>query len=76
MYELETIFQIQFCIHLLVDVLIELNKLNQKFQEDHVDITSIGTTLDVTINMVFSRHIWGMCSAYILFFNQSTRMDS
>ena len=41
MYEMATIFQVQFCIHLLADVLIELNKLNQKFQEDHVDITSI-----------------------------------
>jgi len=29
MYEMGTIFQVQFCIHLLVDVLIELNKLSQ-----------------------------------------------
>ena len=32
MYELATIFQVQFYIHLLADVLIELNKLNQKFR--------------------------------------------
>ena len=51
MYELTTIFQVQFCIHLLADVIIELNMLNRKFQEDHIDITSIGTTLDVTISM-------------------------
>ena len=42
MYEMATLFQLQFCIHLFADVLIELNKLNQKFQEYHVDITSIG----------------------------------
>jgi hypothetical protein len=29
MYEMGTIFQVQFCIHLLVDVLTELNKLSQ-----------------------------------------------
>jgi len=57
MYELATIFQVQFYIHLLADVLIELNKLNQKFQEDHVDITSIGTTLDVSISMLRKRFL-------------------
>lgn len=57
MYDLATIFQVQFCIHLLADVLTELNKLNQKFQEDHVDITSIGTTLDITINMLHKRFL-------------------
>jgi len=43
---------------LVSDVLIELNKLNKKFQEDHVDITSIGTTLDVSISM-FHKQILG-----------------
>ena len=38
-------------------MLIELNKLNQKFQEDHVDITSIGTTLDVSISMLRKRFL-------------------
>ena len=57
MYELATIFQVQFYIHLLADVLIELNKFNQKFQEDHVDITSIGTTLDVSISMLRKRFL-------------------
>lgn len=57
MYELETIFQVHFCIHLLADVLIELNRLNQKFQDDHIDITSIGTTLDVTISMLRKRFL-------------------
>ena len=40
MYEMGTIFQVQFCIHLLEDVLTELNKLSQRFQEEHIDITS------------------------------------
>ncbi|KAH9295072.1 hypothetical protein KI387_038660 [Taxus chinensis] len=43
-------------------VLTELNKLNKIFQEDHIDITSIGTTLDITIDMLrrrFQRGIFG-----------------
>jgi len=63
MYEMATIFQVQFCIHLLADVLIELNKLNQKFQEDHVDITSIGTTLDITISLLHKRFLRGTFGA-------------
>ena len=58
--ELETIFQVKFCIHLLVDMLIELNKLNQKFQRGHVYNTSIGTTLDVTIIMLRKRFLVGI----------------
>ena len=33
-------------------MLVEINKLNQKFEEDHVDITYIETTLDVSISML------------------------
>ena len=33
MYEMGTLFQVQFCIHFLVDVLAELDKLSQRFQE-------------------------------------------
>ena len=35
-YEMGTIFQVQFCIHLLADVLTELNKLSKRFQEEHM----------------------------------------
>lgn len=59
MYEMATIFQVKFFIHLLAYVIIELNKLNKKFQEDHVDITSIGTTLDITISLLHKRFIRG-----------------
>ena len=68
MYELPTIFQVQFCIHLLADVLIHLNKLNQKLQEDHVDNTSIGTILDVAFSMLrkpFLRGIFGVVAMHI-----------
>ena len=43
MYKMGTLFQVQFCIHLLDDVLTGLNKLSQRFQEEHIDIMSIGT---------------------------------
>jgi hypothetical protein len=39
-----------FCSHVLVDVMCELNESNKKFQEEHVNVTSLGGTIDVTIN--------------------------
>ena len=60
MHGLGTVFQVQFRIHLLANVLIELNKLNQKFQDDHVDITSIGTILDVVISMLRKQFLGGI----------------
>ena len=38
-------------LNLLVDVLQELNKLNNKFQFDTVDITTISTIIDTTISI-------------------------
>lgn len=70
-YELETLFQVQFCIHILVDILIELNKSNQKFQEDYVDITSIGNTIYVSISMfhkLFLESIFGVGAMHITYF--------
>ena len=63
MYKLETIFQVQFCIHSLSNVLIELNTLNQRFQEYHVNIIYIGTTLDVTINKIHKPLLEGISGA-------------
>ena len=68
MYEMATIFQVQFCIHLLADVLTELNKLSQRFQEEHIDITSIGMQLDVLIDLLrrrFLRNIFGAGSQHV-----------
>ena len=66
-----TLFQVQFCIHLLVDVLTELNKLSQQFQEEHIDITSIGTQLDVLIEHLrrrYLRNIFGAGSQHVSYF--------
>lgn len=46
-YDKARIYSTQFYLHMLVDILGELNKL---FQEENVDITCIGLALDVTIN--------------------------
>ncbi|KAG0593808.1 hypothetical protein M758_UG021100 [Ceratodon purpureus] len=54
-----TSLHFQFFIHLLADVLLELNKLNRKFQFDLVDMTSIASTVDVTINLL-RRHYLGV----------------
>ena len=46
-------------IHLLADMLLKFNKFNQTFQFDHIDITSIASTIDVTINLLW-RHYLGV----------------
>ena len=48
-YDKTRIYSIEFCLHMLADVLGELNKLNKTFQEENVDITTIGLDLEVTI---------------------------
>jgi len=49
-YDRVTIFHFQFALHLLVDVLLELNKLNIKFQTDNLDLTIVGQQLSTTTN--------------------------
>jgi hypothetical protein len=49
-YHKARIFSVQFCLNMLVDVLMELNNLNKKFQEDNVDVTSLGITIDHALN--------------------------
>ena len=51
-YQRLTSFQFQFLLHLLVNVLAELNKLNKIFQADHVDVTQIGANLNICITML------------------------
>ena len=46
LYHKARIFLIQFCLKMLADVLKELNNLNKKFQEDNVDVTSLGIAID------------------------------
>ena len=49
-YNKARIFSVQICLNMIVDVLMELNKLNKKFQEDNVDVTSHGIAIDHTLN--------------------------
>ncbi|KAH7295154.1 hypothetical protein KP509_27G035000 [Ceratopteris richardii] len=46
-----------FCLHLLPNVLKVVNALNQKLQEDIIDLTSIGTTIDITIRQLYRTYI-------------------
>ena len=50
-------FQFQFLLHLLVDVLVELNKLNKIFKVDHVDVTQIDANLNICITILRWRFI-------------------
>jgi hypothetical protein len=56
-YQNITSLQFQFFVHLLADILIELNKLNKKFQYDHDDITSIASSIDVTISLLRRQYL-------------------
>ena len=42
---------------MLAEVLLELKELNRKFQFDLVDITSIASTIDVTINFLWKHYL-------------------
>ena len=58
-YDKERIFSIQFCLHMLAYVMCELKQLIKKIQEEHIDDTSLWTTIDVTVNTLrrlFLRH--------------------
>ena len=54
-----TSLQFQFFMHLIANILVELNKLNRKFQCDHVDITSIASIVDVTITLLRRQYLIG-----------------
>ena len=49
-YDKERIILVQFCLHMVAGIMCELNKLSKKLQEEYLDVTSLGTTIDGTIN--------------------------
>ncbi|KAH7331845.1 hypothetical protein KP509_20G053200 [Ceratopteris richardii] len=66
-----------FCLHLLADVLKVVNALNQKLQEDIIDLTSISTTIDITIRKLYRTYIncenFGNGSFYLTAFLNCSR---
>ena len=50
-------FQFQFLLHLFMDILVDLNKLNKVFQANHVDIIHIDENLNIYINMLYQTFI-------------------
>ncbi|MCO5602289.1 hypothetical protein L7F22_056418 [Adiantum nelumboides] len=56
-YKIAVTFQVQFLIHFMTDVLVEMNGINKKFQDDHVDITEVGNALDVVIELFKKRYL-------------------
>lgn len=50
-------FKCKFASIYFVNMFVELNKLNQKLKEGHVDITYIDTTLYVSISMLRKRFL-------------------
>ncbi|MCO5588679.1 hypothetical protein L7F22_042638 [Adiantum nelumboides] len=57
LYKVATTFQVQFFIHILADILFEMNVLNKKFQNDHVAILEIANALDVVIELFKKRYL-------------------
>ena len=51
-------------IHLVVNVLVELNKLNQNCQYDLVDISTIKFTLDSTISILMRHFLCGYVPSF------------
>ncbi|KAH7426364.1 hypothetical protein KP509_11G098700 [Ceratopteris richardii] len=49
-YEKLCIFKVLFCIHLLADVLLELDGLTKIFQKESTDISSFSTSIEVCLN--------------------------
>lgn len=49
-YDKTRIFLVQFCLHMLADIMCEINKLNKQFQEVYIDVISLGVVTDVTVN--------------------------
>ncbi|MCO5600445.1 hypothetical protein L7F22_054558 [Adiantum nelumboides] len=57
LYTIARTFQVQFLVHFMADVLVEMNAINKKFQDDHVDITEVGNALDVVIELFKKRYL-------------------
>ncbi|MCO5614863.1 hypothetical protein L7F22_069148 [Adiantum nelumboides] len=73
LYAYFTSFKVQFFLHLLADVLHYLNNLNKKFQVEHVDVTSIGTELVTTMDLLQARFLsaeFGRGAQHITMFTQ------
>jgi hypothetical protein len=56
-----TTFQFQFMVHLVVDVLVKLKKIQQN---DMFDISAIGRTLDASISILRTHFLCGLSSNF------------
>ncbi|KAH7428076.1 hypothetical protein KP509_10G074500 [Ceratopteris richardii] len=72
-YKYATIYVVQFMIHCLADVLMELNKLNVEFQKQEMDITTIGALIDFTFEKLSRRYL---CSHILDFAISSPHLSS
>ncbi|MCO5594442.1 hypothetical protein L7F22_048472 [Adiantum nelumboides] len=57
LYTISRTFQVQFLVHFMADVLVEMNGINKKFQDDHVDITEVDMHWMWSLNFS-KRDIW------------------
>ncbi|MCO5547301.1 hypothetical protein L7F22_000749, partial [Adiantum nelumboides] len=78
-YGYATLFVVQFMIHFLADVLVELNKLNVEFQRQEMDVITIGALIDLTFEKLNRRYItsdannFGVGSPYLFAFLKITK---
>ncbi|KAH7332329.1 hypothetical protein KP509_20G082300 [Ceratopteris richardii] len=76
-YEKLCIFKVLFCIHLLADVLLELDGLNKIFQKESIDITSFSTSIEVCLNTLrkkFLGDIFAKGTIYLKLFIENAQM--
>ncbi|KAH7282858.1 hypothetical protein KP509_35G050500 [Ceratopteris richardii] len=57
LYYMACNFRLQFLIHFMADVLVEMDRINKTFQHNHVDITHVGNALDVVIELFRKRYL-------------------
>ncbi|KAH7442475.1 hypothetical protein KP509_03G090600 [Ceratopteris richardii] len=76
-YEKLCIFKVLFCIHLLANVLLELDGLNKNFQRESIDITSFSTSIEVCLNSLkkkFLGDIFAKSTTYLKLFIEKAQM--
>ncbi|MCO5567029.1 hypothetical protein L7F22_020712 [Adiantum nelumboides] len=74
-YKKLRVYKVLFCIHMLADVLHDMNMLSKQFQADIIDLSSISTCIDVTVSSLrrkFLEQDFGKGTIYLKKFMSDT----
>ncbi|KAH7351519.1 hypothetical protein KP509_19G001100 [Ceratopteris richardii] len=71
------VFKLLFAIHMLADVLYELDGLNKIFQKENIDVTSFSTSIEVALQALKKKFLiepFGRNTLYLQSFMEKTSM--